>query len=285
MQHVPNLFLIGTAKGGSTTLAYQLTSHPEITFASEKEPNIFNGTDPDACRARLTKAMDSVATVARAPRYILDASVNYSQFPKEQNIPAHIAEICGTDAPRFLYMLRNPVDRAVSQYFWRCERYGEDRSIREAITPESQYVMSSRYDLQIEQYLAHFPATHLKVILHDDYFADVAKGFGAICRWLDLDDSHRPDQNLHRGATRKDTTRAARFPALNRLVRSSARLRGLMKTLLPHEQQLKLTQMLSREVPRETLDPKCRAEMVGWFADSITHTEELTGHDLSSWRT
>ena len=280
MSILPNLFLIGTAKGGSTSFAFQLVSHPDISFTSEKEPNIFNGADIADCQARLENATAGLAE----HRYILDASVNYSQFPKAENVPAHIAKICGTDSPRFLYMMRHPIDRAVSQYFWRRERYGEDRPMHEAITPDSQYIMSSRYDVQIEQYHAHFPKAHIKTVVHDAYYADVAKGFAETCQWLAIDDTHIPNTGLKRGATNKQTTRAARFPALNRLARSSAPLRRLVKSVLPHKQQLKLTKALSHEVPREQLDPAFRAEMAEWFADSIARTEALTGHDLSAWR-
>lgn len=280
MTPVPNLFLIGTAKGGSTTLATHLTSHPDITLTTEKEPNIFNVADVTTAKARLAKVLPE----ALSQQYVMDGSVNYSQFPKFSNVPAHIAEICGTETPRFIYMIRNPVDRAISQYFWRRERYGEDRPPHEALVADDQYILSSRYDLQIEQYRAHFAPEQMRVLVHDVYFADVAGQFAELCRWLGIDDSHVPDVTTRRGATNKDVSRAARFPVLNRLVRSSPALRRIVKTLMPHDRQMQLTKALSKQVPREEIPQEVRENLARIFADSISRTEELTGHDLSVWR-
>lgn len=280
MPTTPNLFLIGTAKGGSTSFAFHLASHPDITFATQKEPNIFNQPDVAACRAR----MDQMMQGAGPARYVLDGSVNYSQIPKFQNVPAHIADICGTESPRFLYMIRNPVDRAISQYYWRCERYGEERPLIDAITEDSQYVASGRYDQQIAAYHAQFAPDQLRVVVHDVYFADVPGQFADICRWLDIDDSHMPDAAKVRGATNKTTSRGARFPAVNRLVRASPALRQVVKSLLPHKHQLKLTRALSKDVPRAPVDPETRARLQGLFDDSIARTQDMIGQDLSAWR-
>lgn len=280
MSTCPNLFLIGAAKGGSSSFAFHLTDHPDIAFLSEKEPNFFNQESIEACRRRLGDR----AHLAPDTRYVLDASVNYSQFPKFRGVPEHIAGICGRQTPRFLYMVRNPVDRAISQYFWRRERYGEERPLEAAITPESQYVMSSRYDLQIEQYLPLFPREHFRFLVFERYYADVPGEFAAVCRWLGIADSHSPDAARVKGATDKRVSRQSRFPALNRFVRSNRTARRLVKSLLPHQRQLQLTRALSREVAREEISPQTRARLADLFADSIARTEELIGQDLSMWQ-
>lgn len=281
MDECPNLFLIGAAKGGSSSFAFHLTDHPDIAFISEKEPNFFNQETVEICRQRL----HDKAHLVPDTRYVLDASVNYSQYPKFKGVPQHIADICGLEAPRFLYMMRNPVERAISQYFWRQERYGEERSIEEAITPGSQYVLSSCYDLQIEQYLAVFPAEHFRFMIFERYYADVAGEYAATCRWLGISDTHQPNATRVKGATNKQFSRQSRFPALNRFVRSSNTARRLVKSLLPHKRQLQLTQALSKKAPREEVSLQTRTHLARLFAESIARTETLTGQDLSAWKT
>ncbi len=279
-QH-PNLFLIGAAKGGSTSFAFHLNDHPDIAFfaGTDKEPDIFTKDTVEACQARL----EALAAQAPTARYLLDASVNYTQYPKFQNVPAQIAALCGREAPRFLYMIRNPVDRAISQYFWRRERYGEDRSPEEAIVPGTQYVDTGRYDLQIEQYLSVFSPEQVRFVVFDQYFADVPGEYAATCRWLGIDDSHSPDVTRVRGATNKKISRQSRMPALNRVARATPALRRAVKSLLPHKRQLQLTRALSKEVPRPEITPEIRAHLTGLFAESIARTEALTGLDLSLW--
>lgn len=279
MTGCPNLFLIGAAKGGSTSFAFHLHDHPDIAFFAQKEPNFFNQPDVAACRA----ALEAKAPAAPKARYLLDASVNYSQYPKFAGVPEHIAEICGRDVPRIMYMMRNPVDRAVSQYFWRRERYGEDRPIHEVITEDSQYVLSSRYDVQIERYLAVFDRAQMRFLTFDTYYADVMGQYARVCDWLDLP-VHRPQVERVKGQTNKQTTLEPRAPMLNRLARSSPGLRSMVKSLLPHKRQLQLTRALSKEIPREDIAPEDRARLAAMFQDSIARTEELTGLDLSAWK-
>ncbi len=275
----PNLFLIGAAKGGSSTLAYQLASHPEIGMAA-KEPNIFNQPDLDACRARLAKYDDN----GLDQRWVLDGSVNYSQYPKFTNVPQNIQALTDPDAIRFVYMMRNPVDRAISQYFWRRERFGEDRPLEEACAPTSVYVMSSRYDLQIDQYLAVFAPAQLFFVKHESYYANVAEEYAALCRWLGVSDTHQPDVALRRGATRKDQTRTSRFPLLNRALRASPRLRKELTSRVPYKYQKKLSQALSVTAPRPEITADQRRFLLTHFTESIDRTEALTGLDLSDWR-
>ena len=276
----PNLFLIGAEKGGSTSVAFQLVSHPGIAFFSQKEPNFFIYSSVAECQ----EAMKNAKRREHGGPYWLDASVNYSKFPQYGTVPESIAAVCGRDAPRILYMMRNPVDRAVSHYFWRRERYGEDRSIEAVMQEDSQYILSSRYDLQIERYQSIFAPEQMRFLVFDHYFANVATEYAEICRWLDLDDSHEPDTKMARGGTNKEVSRKPRMPIVNRIARSSPGLRQTVRKLLPHKYQLQLTQALSKEVPREEVGPETRARLYGFFEESIKRTEELTGHDLSVWK-
>jgi hypothetical protein len=275
----PNLFLIGTTKGGSSTLAFHLASHPQIGMAA-KEPNIFNQPDVEACRARL-------AAFSQKPlngQWILDGSVSYAQHPKYSGVPQHIRALCPPDALRFVYMIRNPVDRIISDYFWHRERFGEDRPLREACTPVSVYLLTSRYDVQIRQFLDCFDAAQFRVIKHETYFANIPSEFADLCRWLEISDDHTPDVMLKRGATRKDVTRTSRFPLINRMLRANPGLKQAILSRIPQRTQKKLSQSLSKTVHRPQITAADRRFLLDQLSDSITGTERLTGLDLSDWR-
>jgi hypothetical protein len=278
MSH-PNLFLIGTAKGGSSTLAFHLASHPEIGMAT-KEPNIFNCDTVADCKARL----DEFAQGGLDQRWRLDGSVNYSQYPKFTGVPGHIAALTDPKQARFIYIMRNPVDRAISQYFWRRERFGEERSFDAATDADSVYVMSGRYDLQIRQYMDHFSLDQFYFVKHDDYFADTAVAYADICRWLDISDAHHPDVTQQRGSTKKSITRGARFPFINRIVRASPKLRRQITQRLPIQAQRKLSGLLTKPVAREEITQEQRRRLQDAFIPSIKATEDLTGLDLSNWQ-
>lgn len=277
----PNLFLIGAQKGGSSTLARHLVAHPDVRFYSIKEPHFFRGARVGDCIAAL-QAQPSPET---GEAYFLDASVDYARFPLVPHVARNICEICGPQDPRFIYILRNPLDRAVSEYFWKRERYGEYRPIEEALSATSQYVATSRYDLQIAQYLEHFDRASFHFVKFDDYFADINAGYADLCAWLKIAIVPVADRDVVRGATDKAMTKEARFRALNRIAYASPRLRAALKSALPHRVLRRVTSLLSKPVNREAIPAALRARARDqFFGDSIANTERLTGLDLSDWK-
>jgi hypothetical protein len=251
-----------------------------VAFFSIKEPNFFNADTLEEARARL----EAVAPVEKSERWLLDGSVDYARYPLRADVPAHILRLCGAASPKFIYILRHPVDRAVSEYFWKRERYGEYRSIEEVMTADSQYVLTSCYDLQIERYFEYFGREDFHFVKFDAYFADPTAAFGTLCDWLGIDRVEVRSRDLALGGTDKAATKAARFPLLNKLAYASPGLRQAVKTVLPYRMLQKTTDMLSKPVEREEVPAALRARLMAEvFAPSLRRTEALTGLDLSDW--
>ena len=276
----PILFLIGAQKGGSSIFASQLVQHPEIAFYSIKEPNFFVAGDIAACRS----ALDAVSRPSDPPRYLLDASVNYTRYPLLDEVPRNIHALCDGEALRFLYILRHPVDRALSEYFWKCERYGEYLPVEEALAGESQYVQSSLYDQQIRRYLEYFDPASFFFVKFDNYFAAPQAEFDAACDWLGLAPCALQKKDAVLGATYKQTTNKPRVAALNQLLYANPRLKGTLKKILPVRTLSKATGMLSKPVPRPLVSEAFRHTLFErHFAQSVVETEKLTGLDLQDW--
>ena len=168
-QRTPNLFLIGAQKAGSTFLASHLEQASEIAFFGQKEPNIFSLGDEASCREKL----ESYRIPADAPDLLLDASPDYSRSPFIPNVPAMIATISGTREPKFIYIVRDPVERTISHYFWSRQRYGESYTFEEAIERDPRYIEVSQYDRQIEEYLAHFDRDRFFFVKFESYTRDL----------------------------------------------------------------------------------------------------------------
>src|SRR3954452_10350655 len=78
----PNVFVVGAAKAGTTTLCDTLASHPDVTLCRVKEPHFFSCVQPSS-------AGMSYLPVVRDPnqyrrlyagsrtRYVLDGSTSY----------------------------------------------------------------------------------------------------------------------------------------------------------------------------------------------------------------
>ncbi len=117
--HLPNLFIPGAQKSGTTTLADRLAQHPEICLGVTKELNVFGQNDEERRLGLFTKSFAD-----RPERYRCDASVSYLYTPQSA---VRISETVGS-AARLVFLLRHPVDRAVSAYWHMVSHGQEDRS-------------------------------------------------------------------------------------------------------------------------------------------------------------
>lgn len=279
MQRVPNLFLIGAMKGGSTSLFDSLVRHPGIDRLRRKEPSIFSKDGDDAVRARLA---EFPAPEGDAP-WLIDGSVEYTRWPLYPTTPETILRFCGPDV-RFVYILRHPVDRLISEYFWMQERYGQPLDIARVVEADPQYVQTSLYDVQIERYLEHFASDRMRFVLFDDFARDREGTVAEVLEWLDLDPALLESAGRHRGATDREKTRAPRFGPLNALLWSSPRLRRAVRDRLPEQTVRRLARFITVEADRvEPPEDFGQKLMERHFRASIERTAELTGFDLSAW--
>lgn len=280
---IPNLFLIGAQKGGSTNLADHLNQSPDIAYFGQKEPNIFSR----GSAAAAVKRMNDFGDVEPGLKYILDGSPDYSHRTAIGGVPELIKRFSDdySSVPSFIYTLRDPVERLISHYFWSQQRYGEARTLEDAIISDARYVERSRYDLQIEAYAKLFPLERFYFVKFEEYIASPLENLRKLLKWLGA----REPENFEPypdfvAATDKEVTRKARIPGVNRFVRSNPLVRNFVRKVVPPEQQLKINAMLSREAPRPEVSEEFRAEIRDrYFLDSIQRTQELTGLDLSDW--
>jgi hypothetical protein len=279
----PNLFLIGTQKGGSSSLFRALISHPEIGKLRGKEPNIFNAPTPEEAQRRLAECTPKPEMAGR--RWLLDASVNYSRYPKYPTVPETIHALSLDPAGlRFIYILRNPVERMVSNYFWKAQLYGTPAGFEATVAEDPQFVQTGLYDRQIEHYLRHFDRSQFRFLKSETYMADSQAQLKALFGWLGLDPEVSLPEPARRGATDKETTRQPRSALLSRTLRAVPGLRSVIRSLLPDETIRKASRAMTAEAPRQDPPAALKQALIDrHFQDSIRRTAELTGLDLDDW--
>lgn len=280
MPRVPDLFLIGAQKGGSTSLFESLVRHPAIGRLHRKEPNIFVQPDAAAVRARLAEFPAPQGDQA----YLLDGSVDYTRYPRYLRTPETIRNFCGRDAIRFVYILRNPIDRLISEYFWMQDRYGQPHDLARTIEAQPQYVRTSLYDLQIARYFRHFDRKQFHFVLFEDFVRARQATVAGVFRWLGLDPALAEPEDRRGGATDKAKTRTPRFGPLNALLWASPWLRKAVRERLSDRTVRRLARLMTVEAARVEPSEDFRRELMErHFLGSIERTAELTGLDLSQW--
>lgn len=177
-----HFIVIGAMKCGTTSLHHYLSRHPSLALAPEKEVNFFFGERPGGA-GQLWRGTEWYS--ARFPadgRLRGDVSPGYTS-PDHGEVAARIADVA-PDA-KLLYLVRDPLERAVSQYRHHRREGSERRAMPDALLdPASHYVLRSRYADRLRPFLERFRRDQLAIVDHQDLSRATAATVASICRFL-----------------------------------------------------------------------------------------------------
>lgn len=282
---LPTFFIIGAPKCGTTSLHAYLDQHPEIGMSLRKETHFFVGPEniPQS-----VKRIDSLATYETLfdSTYEVrgEASPSYSAHPMHVGAPARIRTLIPN--AKFIYLVRDPIDRTISHYMQRVAMEGERRSLQEALgdlsDASSPYTCPSHYASQLDHYLRWFPQNRMLVIDQTDLLTDRRATLREIFSFLMVDDTYyspRFDDAL--GTARE---RRTYWPAY---VRFAERIGASPLRLLPRGARRSLRRSVDRALwpPLETppLDPDLRSRLEELYAGDAQRFRALTKKALPTW--
>jgi len=178
MRFPPEIYLIGAQKAGTSTLAYLLDQYPQITVSQPKEPHFFTHNwdkELDWYRAKFVGSPNSV---------LVDASTTYSMAPLRNNkdgtqpsgdlqgvsklegVPKKVFSV--NPHARFIYLLRDPVERTYSSYWYGVRSGIESREFGAIIRNGSLRLDMSDYCGQLSLWLDYFPLDSFLFLLFED---------------------------------------------------------------------------------------------------------------------
>jgi Sulfotransferase domain len=183
---LPNLLVIGAAKCGTTSLHEYLDEHPDISMSAEKELDFFV---PEKRRSDSVEWYESQFDAGAPVRG--ESSPSYTAHPFYPGPPARIRELI-PDA-RMVYLVRDPIERTISHWLHRVSTHAEMPPFEEALeSKQGEWIVGlSRYWLQLEQYLAHFPAEQILVVDSDDLRGRRDETLERIFRFVGVDPGFR----------------------------------------------------------------------------------------------
>jgi hypothetical protein len=165
------LFVIGAMKSGTTYPNKLLAAHPAIFMCSPEEPSYF--VDPGQLRTLWPEAWDlgfwrgeerylRLFRSAGDAVFLGEASTNYTKRQLVSGVPERIHAF-NPDA-RFIYIMRDPVERTISHYWHMVRYHAERRPILETIRTEPQYLDVSHYAMQLVPFLELFGRDRVAVL-------------------------------------------------------------------------------------------------------------------------
>lgn len=230
---LPDLVIIGAMKCGTTALHGYLDHHPDIAMSRPKELNFFFGAEqpPGQDDRRWANGNWHLGLVWYADQFPASAPLRGEASPGYTS-PDHpeVAERMAAIIPgvRLIYLVRDPIERALSQYRHHRAEGTERRPLPQALTdPASQYVSRGRYHERLQPFLARFPQEQVLVVaLEDLRRAPVATlrrvfgfvGAGETFRHTDVPDGwHTSDTLPHLDASLRARLQAALRDDVDRL--------------------------------------------------------------------
>ncbi|HWU21277.1 MAG TPA: sulfotransferase [Nocardioides sp.] len=274
--HLPNFFIIGAAKAGTTSLHFYLDQHPDVFMAEMKELHYF--CDPDFERwESLYREQFPVDAKARG-----EGSTLYTRSPAIPGVPGRIAAKV-RDA-RLIYLVRDPVERALAS--WREERFHvtERRPAEVAFAhpedPHNAYVAASRYAEQLDGYREHFPADRILVLDQRELATDTATVVARVIEFLGL-----PAYEIDTETRYNEGSTKLEYGGLGHRLRFSAPARAVRRMPAPVRTAViaPARRLLRKPVPTPDLPADLMARLEDVLRPDAARLRDMTGLELAHW--
>lgn len=167
MTALPDFIIIGAMKCGTSTLQAQLAVQPGVFMTTPKEPNFFSD---DAVFARGMGWYQNLFADAGPDDLKGEASTHYTKRPTHPDTIRRLYPHC--PSLRLVYMIRNPLQRAVSHYIheWSEGRMGDDPVAE--FDRHSEMVDYGRYAYQIAPWIEAYGADAIMLTSLEQLKAD-----------------------------------------------------------------------------------------------------------------
>lgn len=313
MNRLPDFFVVGAVKAGTTALHLFLDQHPDIFMSPVKETNYFSQPDMDPAHfnrdykhdvnINLDKWLDGpmtkkihIANVDSWDHYqrlfrdagdhkaVGEASNSYLLCP---SAAGRIAEKC-PDA-KIMMMLRNPVDRAWSQFIMNLrlgkilaedfiEEFEADSSkAHQGWGVSHNYLQLGMYAQQLERFLEHYPMERIKVLIYDDYRQDSAGTLKDIFSFLGVDPNASLDLDK-----RPNEAAVPRFKMLNYLLFQSG-IVNRVKRMVPDSFKGAAKKAMFSKKDMPVIGEREKDFLKNTYRDEVAHLGRLLHRDMSFW--
>ena len=290
---MPAYIGLGAMKAASGWLNQCLWEHPEVEPAKVKEVHFF----------------DSVASFKKGRQH-------YRTF-----FPPHTHKLFGEITPSYLYepevperifnmfpevkliaCLRNPVDRAWSQYNYGLAMQGRVtvyKNFRQAIEKDYSLINNGRYAEQLKRYLSFFKKEQIKVFIYEDLTSNPVETVQDLYKFIGLRDA----TYVPTAATKRFNQTGGRVVKIkNKFVwQHLLKARTVLHRAPRIEKYIKNTgiifdvkkKLTSIESPTTgTVDHKSRATMpnedkqylLDQLSDDISSLEDMLDRQLTTWK-
>jgi hypothetical protein len=180
---LPSFIIIGTMKGGTSSLHHYLGKHPEICMSRKKEPNFF-------VKARsFHQGLDWYRSLfADHSKVCGEVSPAYSKRHRHPGVPEQLYRVL--PHVRLIYILRDPIERMISHYLHNRIHGRTTQALVETLAKNSyrnNYVWTSMYQFQLSAFLRRFPLQKIMIVTTEDLKEKRAETLRSMFQFIGVD--------------------------------------------------------------------------------------------------
>lgn len=284
---------IAASRSGSTWLSTCLAEHPAIAFSSRKEVHFF---DRDALYKRgesyyhsFFSPTDQQITGEFTPGY----------FSRRVTAPRIYEYHPGM---KLLVVLRDPVDRAYSEYLFNFARELETLpSFEEALEGprKNRYIKRGEYARLLTPFLKRFPFEQFFFTRYDDIVVRPATVVKDVYAFLGVDSDYLPQALLQTINSSRGGSSVNYIPGLNKMIVRSKRFaqHPFLQPLKMAAKAMHVPQLLQRvramnthvgvtnsaSFYRPPLDASIEKRLRNHYRSDLLELQQITGVDVSNW--
>jgi hypothetical protein len=298
---IPDFYIVGHPKSGTTALYEMLRSHPQIFMPDLKEPRWFAADLRERFQGQGSQAhpqtLEQYAALfarAGAEQLVGEASPSYL---RSRVAAAEIARL-RPDA-RIVAVLREPAEFLRSMHLEMVQNRVEDETdMRRAIEHETlmaepgaepmlRYGDRVRYVEQLRRYAQRFPPEQMLVLIYDDFRAENEQTVRRVLRFLGVDDGApivrvEANPSVRVRSLRLDDAVRALYAGSGPLARA---VKATSTALVPERVRSRLFSGLRRRLvyaSPQPPDPELMNELRRRFEPEVVALGEYLGRDLVS---
>lgn len=307
---IPNFFVVGAAKAGTTSLYYYLKQHPNIYLSPIKETHYFS---TDIAVAEFSETykkhtfLDLDSYFSEKPYKELALSFvqkkeHYKKLFEECKNEKAIGEcspsyLFSKEAPQNIYnhnpkakiiiSLRNPISRSFSHYLMALRIGQTSLSFKKAFEKDMAstnkgwgktelFYELSMYSEQITRFVELFPEEQIKFILFEDLVKNTATIIKECHQFLDIKPLDTLEIEKHNAASIPKYKKINHFFVKTGIKNASGKILGEVR-----KEKIKKLVFDDKKIPK--INEEDKAFLLELYKEDILKTQKIINKDLSAW--
>ena len=208
----PNFFIVGGTKCGTTNISYYLNEHPQVFISELNEPYYF-------CKFDVPNDFKRASMITNKEKYLklFEKAKNHKAIGEASSVYLHCPHAASEIKKTFpdskiVISIRNPIERAHSNYFSNKFMNFDKRSFTEIIDEHEMQIKNEEFFIynilepgffskHIQRFQKYFAKNKIKIIVFEDYIKNTVSTIESILSFLDIEEKiifHKQPKGAYR---------------------------------------------------------------------------------------